>query len=153
MALSVVVSAVEDDSPAHLALTAEGVDHIVVGHELSYARQLGAWWRSGSGFVLIEHDVAPWPGAVQRLLDCSRDWCAYRYPKRGHLIRSLGCVKFSTRLVQTWPDLPKYWEDRSFDEFEEPMLAAVAGALRSEGRESPVCKHSPPVAHVHRQVA
>lgn len=149
----VIVSTAIRDCPAHLALTAEGVAHDVVGHGLGYADQLAVWWRSGEGFVLVEHDVAPWPGAVRHLIDCPRDWCAHRFPKYQHLIRSLGCVKFSTRLVQTYPDLPHHWEGMPFEGFEGPMLSAVAGVLRTEDpSRSPVCEHSPPVAHIHRGV-
>jgi hypothetical protein len=151
VSLRVVVSAANKDCPAHLALNAEGVDHDVVGHELSYAEQLAAWWRDGEGFVLVEHDVAPWPGAIGQLIGCPRDWCAYRFPKYQHLIRSLGCVKFSTRLVRIYPDLPYRWEGLAFNEFEGPMLSAIADVLRAESPDrKPVCEHSPPVAHVHR---
>ncbi len=148
--MRVIVSASSEDCVAHWALTAEGVPHDVVGFELGYPEQLAAWWRQGEGFVLVEQDVAPWPGAVQRLIDCPREWCAYRFPKYGHLVRSLGCVKFSTRLLTAWPALPEAWEGLPFAEFEGPMLSAIADTLRVHSVRKPVCEHAPPVAHAYR---
>ena len=36
-------------------------------------------WDECSGFVNLEHDVVPWPGAVSALLCCSEPWCFYGY--------------------------------------------------------------------------
>jgi hypothetical protein len=148
--LRVVVAAVNPSPVAHLALAAEGVAHDVADcrGELGYGEVLADLWRLGAGFIVVEHDVAPWPGAVVALSDCLGDWCAFRYPKGGRLIRALGCVKFSTRLVQTWPDLPALWHGVDWQGLEGAVLAGVAAVLRSESpHERPVCDHWPPVAH------
>src|SRR5262245_35332543 len=145
--MRVVVAAIDNDCPAHLALRAEGVAHDVLQCDgrFGYGEWLSILWRSGDGFILIEHDIAPWVGAIAQLMDCPRDWCAFRYPKGGRPIRALGCVKFSTSLVRALPDLPEQWGQCPWQELEGRVLPPVAEFLLKS-----VCKHSPPVAHVRR---
>jgi len=51
-------------------------------------------WAEGEPFILVEHDVLPWPGAVQQLWTCDRPWCAFEYLMLGQLKVALGCTKF-----------------------------------------------------------
>lgn len=149
--MRVLVAATAYECPAHLALAAEGVDHVValVDDELTYAQLLEREWSKGGGFVLVEHDIAPWPGAIDALLACPRDWCAHRYPKGGRLVRALGCVKFSEGLVRNYPTLPDAWRGASWEALEGRILMAVGDALRTrDDGAKPVCDHLPPVAHV-----
>jgi len=151
--MRVIVAAVNDDCSAHLALSAEGICHEVImcNGEFGYSEHFKAWWRTGHGFILIEHDIAPWVGAVRQLAECPSDWCSFRYSKSGHTIHALGCVKFSTRLVKTIPNLPDRWDQCTWQTLENQVLPAIAEALRrDEPSRMPVCKHSPPVAHVRR---
>lgn len=133
------------DCPAHQALAAEGISHdvLICTGTTGYAMNLSTLWGMGEGFVLVEHDVVPWPGAVQELTDCESDWCRFRYPKGGRLIRSLGCCKFSERLTKEHPGLPERWQGEPWWTVENSMLLAVSQALSGES-----CTHSPPVAHV-----
>jgi hypothetical protein len=152
--MRVVVAAVDEtDCPAHLALTAEGVEHDVVRcvGELGYSRLLERLWSEG-GFVVVEHDVAPWMGAIERLVACPNDWCQFRYPKHGgHLIRGLGCTKFSDRLVAGYPELSAGWSATDWRVLDGAVGAAVADALKAEDPDRhPLCTHEPPVAHVRR---
>lgn len=141
--MRVLVAALEPDSVAHRALTAEGVEHTehVVGD--GYGELLADYWTEG--FVVVEHDVAPWTGAIAQLAECGRDWCMFRYPKQGELTRGLGCTKFSDRLVRAHPDLPDSWRGTDWRDLD----GAVGTAVRSATGSQP-CFHGPPVAHARR---
>lgn len=66
-------------------------------------------WADGQSFINVEHDVVPWPGALDALWDCPQDWCAYGYHPNDNfdgsqtgpinLFPYLGCVKFSGTLI------------------------------------------------------
>ena len=66
----------------------------------------GLWQPSTPGVVLVEHDVVIEPGAIDELLACPEDWCAFQVTylgqEGGH--PGLGCVKFSQALIARHPD-------------------------------------------------
>jgi hypothetical protein len=68
-------------------------------------------WAEGRPFILVEHDVLPWPGAVQQLWTCDRPWCAYEYFMLGELCVALGCTKFDPARLGPCPlpDEPTDW--------------------------------------------
>jgi len=148
--------------PAHLALRMEGIDHeqyLCIG-DLDYGDIIAAIWRSGHGFILIEHDVVPWPGALATLEACQYDWCCHLYPyhsdqpagTRDRLGGSIGCVKFSTRLVKAHPDLCDAWEGVPWRAVDGHMIQAIGPALgQDRGEECAFWhEHLPPVAHARR---
>jgi hypothetical protein len=139
---------------AHLALTAEGVDHEArhCAGDTGYGQLIVDLWAAGEGFVMVEHDVAPWMGAIEQLADCPNDWCQFRYPKHGgSLTRGLGCTKFSDRLVAGYPGLSVDWSATDWRVLDGAVGAAVADALKAEDPDRhPLCTHEPPVAHVRR---
>ena len=51
-------------------------------------------WAEGKPFIIVEHDILPWPGAVQQIWACDRPWCGFEYFIFGELRVQLGCVKF-----------------------------------------------------------
>jgi len=148
--LPVAVLTLEADCVAHRTLVAEGVPHSehVLTHDFANAELLATLWAEG-GFMLVEHDIAPWCGALEQLSECERDWCMFRYPEAGGLSRGLGCTKFSDRLVRDYPKLPESWRGTTWREMDNVVCAAVAGVLHKENPDlNPLCKHGPPVAHV-----
>lgn len=104
-----------------------------------YARLFTELWQRGEGFVLVEHDVVPWPGAITDLKSCPRELCTFEYPSGGAWCRSLGCVKFSDSLVQRIP-FDVEWQNRAWDELDGAVFATL--------QEVEVHVHTPPVAHV-----
>lgn len=136
-----MVAALERDSVAHRALVAEGVphqEHVCEGY-LGYAAVVSEAWRRG-GFILLEHDIVPWVGAIQELQDCESDWCAFAHAKSGRTLRALGLNKFSDRLVSEYPYLWEEWESEPWQFLERGVLVAAA-------RVAEVCEHSPAVGH------
>jgi hypothetical protein len=141
----VVVAAVSHDCPAHLALAQEGVAHevLICEGELDYGEHLARLWREGEGFVLVEHDVVPWPGAVRGLAECSYGWCAHAYPwDDDGLVTSLGCVKFGYQVLQRFPALPDAWAGVPWRDVDGHLLHALSRAYMVTVHE-----HLPPVAH------
>ena len=108
-------------SPAtERALAAYEVIYVRLDGDDGYPRFLGERWAAGETFVNVEHDVAPWPGAVDGLLDCPEPWCGYDYgdacPTGPTAL--LGCVKLTAELMRAtptiWDDMltqPNVWSD------------------------------------------
>ena len=67
----------------------------------TYAGILTTHWQTLSSFVNIEHDIAPWPGAIESLFTCNEPFCYYKYPSwpRGTMQSGIGCVKFGEELL------------------------------------------------------
>jgi hypothetical protein len=131
----VLVAAVGSaDCPAARALLTEGVacEVAVMTDVADYPDAVRGVWGLGRGFVLVEHDVVPWPGATSQLVDCPERWCAFEYPLApGCLSHALGCVK-----VAAGTDPPSVWPS-SWRELD-------ACVYRHLGMPH---LHSPPVAH------
>jgi len=52
-------------------------------------------WEAGDPFIINEHDVIAWPGALKRLEDCPMPWCTFTYRSSAGWIKDgLGLVKF-----------------------------------------------------------
>ncbi len=93
----------------------------VSASQFAYHEALSAEWRQGRGFINVEHDIVPWPGALRELWDCSEPWCVFTYRVNAEYDGYLGCVRFSDALVRNEPDAmdaagrltygppPRYW--------------------------------------------
>jgi hypothetical protein len=113
--------------------------------ELDYGRALTDHWRDE--LIVVEHDVVPWPGAMQAISGCAHDWCVYGYPfaprKIGH---ALGCRRVSARVIEQRPDLPKRWAGVAWNQLDAAVYKALGGMPHF---------HYPPLAHVkaHAELA
>src|SRR3989304_4422313 len=72
LVVEVYVPALRDDCPAASALSVEGVDHhlALMFDEMGYGTLLSNLWFYGEGFIILEHDVVPFPGAIKALQEC-----------------------------------------------------------------------------------
>lgn len=77
----------------------------------SYLEFLKQRWKEGESFINVEHDVVPWIGAIDELIDCKFTWCAYGYKIKESIEFTpyFGCVKFTSQLIHL---LPEIWNDR-----------------------------------------
>ncbi len=74
---------------------------------------LATEWAEGEGFMVVDQDLVPPPGAVEELEACTQHWCGFpfRYPMctEAHVpdlaVGDFGCTRFSTELVRVMPDL------------------------------------------------
>lgn len=142
----VIVPAISDQCVAQLVLLADGTPHevhLVNGNDTDYAALIADVWARGEGFVIVEHDIAPWWGAIDHLRQCPKDWCMFEYAKYGGgVTHGLGCVKFSDRLVKNYPDLSKIWINTDWRLLDGAVGSAIVSVIHSEP-----CFHAPPVAH------
>ena len=69
----------------------------------AYPEFFQARWAEGETFINVEHDVVPWPGAIEQLWDCPHDWCWFSYPGWTADEAPFGCVKFSAALIAEHP--------------------------------------------------
>lgn len=147
--MKIYIPALQEDCPAHLALKQEGVEHEIECvpryDPYYYSILLARLWRRGIGFVILEHDVVPWPGALNELAYCPNEWCTFPFPKFGEMLEGgLGCVKFSDSLVTRFPKLYENWFNTHWKLVDGRMLSSIAGVLHGPQP----CIHNPPVAHV-----
>lgn len=92
------------------------VMYVPMNDDEDYSRLLRNLWQAREPFVLVEHDIAPWPGCVDELYACPADWCANSYTWKGGigLSHMFGCAKFSTALMGALPDVwntPCHWSE------------------------------------------
>jgi hypothetical protein len=79
--------------------------------DTAYWRFLADDWDIGRRFntdtVIVEQDIVPAPGVVERMLACRRPWCASPYVIGAGTVLAdgLGCTKFAARLKTRHPDL------------------------------------------------
>lgn len=148
--LSIIIPTRSYGSPPARALVIEGyeVTEVLMEDPQHYGRLVAGWWRIGNGFVLVEDDIVPWPGAIKELLECDRDWCGYEFPRtapqyepRAGWCLGLGCVRFSHKLVRRY-NMAALDGSQRWDEVD----GAVIGTLQTAG-ETCHC-HTPPVAHL-----
>lgn len=101
-----------------VALIGNEVEYVHVPEPWDYAAFFRQRWEEGQSFINVEHDVIPWPGALQALAACGRAWCGYNYHLKCHqgledpnltLGVPLGCVKLSETLIRATPGL---WDQR-----------------------------------------
>lgn len=129
--------------------------------EDSYYKLMVKLWAEHEQFITVEHDVMPWPGAIQQLWDCPEPWCGNTYYMRGKLgVVAFGCTKFSVELIDK---MPWIWElvarPANFDgSLEEPdplrtHWAVLDGLWRDlVDLNFPDLKphlHNPPVVHMN----
>jgi hypothetical protein len=102
-----------------------------------YGKLFARLWNRGDPFVIVEHDVIPWPGAIGALIECPELWCTHRYPlHRGNVCLSFGIGKYRP----TGP-APEHWAETRWDALD----GQVVPHLNKLFGHSHV--HEPPVAH------
>lgn len=158
--MRVVVPHIGAGSPhaglVRLVLEADGipVELVEVDPHNGYVALLIELWRQGETFVLVEHDVIPWPGAIAQLLHCDREWCAFPYRHRGGPALSLGCTKFAGSLTRRLARVALDFERDPMHPWGHGRYEAVDGALFKHlqrwGETAPH-EHGPMVAHLNPQ--
>lgn len=95
-------------------LAVERVD--VSGNPFGYLEHFQARWAQGRTFINMEHDTVPWPGALQDLLACERNWCFFGYLPGIDFVATnaapFGLVKFGASLIAAMPDVWELMERR-----------------------------------------
>lgn len=145
--MEVYVPAVDAGCPAASALSVEGVDfHLALMlDDLGYGTLLSYLWKVGEGFIVVEHDVVPFPGAIDGLRECKEEWCVHKYPPAPKtLYYALGCMKVSDSLIERARDLPDRfnWEETEWNQLDGKVYPAIMEQIKLPH------VHEPPLAHV-----
>ena len=146
----IVVPALSHGEPAEQALRMENLlpeVHLVAGDDFAYGRLLKRCWHDGAtycvSFAVVEHDVVPWPGALQKLWECPEPYCGYCYLLgRGQIGGALGCVRFAGDFLRANPGAADEWD-------RVPWYALdghIATTMRRLGLDD-YHIHEPPVGH------
>ncbi len=145
--MEVYVPAIKEDCPAASALSVEGVDfHLaIMWDELGYGTLLSYLWNVGGGFIVLEHDVVPFPGALDSLAECNEEWCVHKYARApGKLHYALGCMKVSDSLIDKTKDLPdRYsWQETKWSQLDGKVYPGLLEVIKEPHI------HEPPLAHI-----
>jgi hypothetical protein len=93
----------------------------VSGGDDHYFWLVQALWHRAEGAIIIEHDVVPYPGAIDALRGCPGDWCGVPTLVGINWRPFHGCVKFSAELMARHPDTVNRLEDHHWQAFDGPM--------------------------------
>lgn len=108
------------------------------GKDSGYPDLFKELWSAGEPFILVEHDILPYPGALNRLQDCEHPFCGVGYQVRDRIESWLGCTKFEPARLGNCP-LPADWTLWQFD-------VPVQFELGDRGFGKHV--HMPPAVHL-----
>lgn len=146
--VNVLVAAVgQRDCPAARALLTEGVpcEIVALQGDYDYGEAVAGMWAQGDEIVVLEHDVVPWPGAMNAISGCEHPWCVYEYPFAPNALgHAIGCLRVSEELVRSDLDLPDMWAGVPWNQLDAALYRALAAA--SGEREPHI--HTPPLAHL-----
>ena len=73
---------------------------VLMDDDEAYWRLLRSAWNQGQEFFVLEHDVIPPAGAFESMKNCPELWCGVPYMVAGEVQPSLGCTRFSERMVK-----------------------------------------------------
>lgn len=107
--------------------------------DFAYDRLFRKLWAEGQPFILVEHDILPWPGALLQMWECDRPWCACPYYIFGEFRTQLGCTKFDPVKLGKCPlpDEPVHWSRLDW--------AVITGLLNRDSGHL----HLPAVTHLN----
>jgi hypothetical protein len=119
--MKIFVPYTELQPATYIALIGYDYELIKLKGLYGYAKYFRDRWNDGQGFINIEHDCVPWPGAIEAIRDCPEPWCSYDYSLPCHRNRDmhhettfvpLGCAKINadmiTRTKTAWDKLKKW---------------------------------------------
>jgi hypothetical protein len=161
--MRLVVPALATDNVAARCLRSEGLDPEVrvLEHNQDYAHLVAELWQGGETFVIVEDDIAPWPGAIRAMLDCPHHWCGHHYCLPGRwdaaaegdedqqLWGTTGCYKVAGEVMVAAPDLYKRWSRHDWWHLDVAVYVALRHVLGLDAApiEEMFHIHNPPVAH------
>jgi len=107
-------------------------------------------WTIGAPFILVEHDIIPWPGALAQLWTCPEAWCGFTYSIYGEFRSYLGCTKFEPARLGDCP-LPE-GTLIAFEGMDRIIEKTLLLRAREDWKSPAKYKHhlhTPPVAHLN----
>ena len=110
----------------------------------AYWRMFCDIWEKRTPVLIIEHDIIPWPGAVQEIINCPCHWCSNTYKMRGGfgINHAFGFTKFDEKFME---DLPDVWTQVESTNWKH-LDAQLCEIAKREGLTPH--PHRPPVTHL-----
>ena len=117
--------------------------YVEVGGENGYLNFFRELWNEGEDIIIVEHDVVPWPGALEEVWQCPCAWGSYSYHMHGGIgiYHGFGCTKLTAELMAQTPDIWEQWT--SWNMLDQKLFFAARG----KGLEPHT--HRPPVTHLN----
>jgi hypothetical protein len=89
-------------------------EYVKLTDDDAYRRLLKRLWEERETVVIVEHDIVPWPYAIDELFRCCCWWGAYSYHLHGGIgvHHGFGCTKLGSKLMEALPDIwdePGHW--------------------------------------------
>lgn len=114
----------------------------------AYWRLLSDQWRKGGKFLVVEHDILPWPGALRELWDCPEPWCSMPYYLQSGIGYAFGCTKFDParmpEMAEALTVVDRYWYN-----LDTSLISYVRDTFGVKVHHHP----GPPVIHVNQEHA
>jgi hypothetical protein len=126
-----------------LVLSGYRPELVDVSADDGYLNLMRRLWKERKPVIIVEHDIVPWPGALEELWHCPCVWGAFSYHLHGGIgvFHGFGCTKITPELMNAVPtvwDAPTPWN----------MLDQVL-ALAALNEEYIPHPHRPPVTHLN----
>jgi len=117
-------------------------DCVLLKGDSDYYELIKRLWQQGEEFVINEHDIVAWPGAIAKLEVCDSPWCTYSYrSSAGWINDGLGLVKFNPA------QLPNIFAQDFEQKHWSNLDVQIARRLQANGVEA--CTHSPSVTNLN----
>lgn len=135
------------------ALESDGIvaEYLATRGPTDYHDVLKRAWLAATGFIVVEQDIVPWPGAIAALEACPCEWGGYAYQLSTGYGAWLGCTKFSEALTRDHPAV--FGAMEAMPEFGTPrrywgrLDTRLTAALEAGGQRMHV--HWPAVDHLN----
>jgi hypothetical protein len=129
------------------------VEYAQIENDFSYFDIFQRHWDYAAGFITVEGDVLPWPGALEEIANCHHGCCNFWGPSgwnrdRYALGYGLGCTKFSARLIASHPDMMEHFITKGLGKHWHHLDGQIFDYLQQHGEG--IHFHSPPVTHLNR---
>jgi hypothetical protein len=141
--MKVVVPYTKLHPVTEFVLTSYRPEYVDVSAPDGYRQFFKGLWERRETVIIVEHDIVPWPGALDELWQCPCTWGSYTYHLHGGLgiHHGFGCTKLSARLMEETSDV---WESSSGWNMLDQVLFFEARALGFEPHH-----HRPAVTHLN----
>ena len=106
-------------------------DYRYMSENGDYYKLIKGLWGKGEQFIINEHDIIPWPGAIAQLEECEHPWCTFWYRSQAGWIKNgLGLVKFDPKR------LPNIFTETFQDTHWRNLDMQIARRLEAHGLEA-----------------
>lgn len=143
--MKVVVPYIVLNPATELVLRPYKPQYVDVSAPDAYRTLFQTLWVERQTTIIVEHDIVPWPGALEELWQCPCQWGAYSYLLRGGVgvYHGFGCTKLTRELMLATPDV---WSAScEWNKLDQHLLFEA----RSKGCEPH--HHRPAVVHLNER--